>query len=132
MIVYNYNVPLVKVRLKLAEGVELADVAAEALELFREGANPEATQPEAHFAYSNTPLYGRYVTIPCAQHLAVALQYVSDNNLSVLAELIDVMWPGYDDETGEAVVYPDLYYEVPEVDEAGKQIGTRQQLIGEI
>lgn len=34
--------------------------------------------------------------------------------------------------TREAVIYPDLFYEVPEYNEEGKLIGTYQQLIGVI
>ena len=130
---HNYDVHDVDVVLRLAPGVTLRELAVEGLAQLGEG-NPDATQVEAFLPTVNTPVFDGYVTLRVFPAYAHALQYISDNQLSDKAELVRIEWPAQEEIDGEMVayVYPPIEYEVPEYDEAGKQVGTRLQGIGVI
>lgn len=75
----------------------LPELATECLLLLGEGARPEATQEEMFFSLCNTPVQNGFIRIPVADHIATALQWMQDNNVtSEHAEIIRVEWDGQD------------------------------------
>jgi len=120
----------------------LPELAQECLNLFGEGAWPDATQVESFFALNNTPPQHGYCRVIVAEHIATALQWMQDNGVtSDHGELVRVEWLGQDrvqigiDEDGQPIIEKQLFeIGVEEVlDEQGQTTGaTRSVYLGRI
>ena len=72
----------------------LAEAAAEALAVFGEGGNPEASQVEDFLGIVNTPEINGYVRIAVPEAFGMALEHIDANGGSEHADLIRVEWEG--------------------------------------
>jgi hypothetical protein len=119
----------------------LKELATECLTLLGEGANPDFDNELYAFYYNNTPVQGGYIRIPCASHIATALQWMLDTAMtSDHAEIIKVEWLGQDmvqtgiDAEGNPVIEEQLFQVGMEdiLDEQGAVVGARPVYLGRI
>jgi len=119
----------------------LEAAVAECLATFGEGARPEFQFEEEAFALYGTPVTPEgYVRVVVAPHIAAALQFMKDNNLtSEHVEIIRVEFNGQDmiestDEEGNTIYVEELFQTGTQdiTDEAGTLIATIPVYLGRI
>lgn len=126
----------------------LPELAQWCMDNLGEGARPDAEDELYAFAYNNTPVQNGYIRIPCAEHIATALQWMLDEGItSEHGEIVRIEWHGQDrypvekevlDEEGNPTmetVYEEQLFKVGEqdiVDEDGNVTGTRDVYLGHI
>lgn len=77
---------------------DMDSVVQECLTLFGEGARTAPGRVEEHFALGNTPAQEGYFRVVVAQHIALALEYVTAQGfVSAHAEFVKVEWNGQTD-----------------------------------
>ena len=97
----------------------LAEVIAECLATFGEGARPEFQFEEEAFAYYGTPVTPEgYVRVVVAEHIATALQWMQDTGVtSENVEIVRVEWAGQDKVLGS----------IPLLDDEGNPTGETEE-----
>jgi hypothetical protein len=96
----------------------LAEVIAECLATFGEGARPEFQFEEEAFALYGTPAQNGYVRVVVAPHIATALQWMQDTEaVSENVEIVRVEWAGQDKVLGS----------IPLLDDEGNPTGETEE-----
>lgn len=94
----------------------LPELAQWVLDNMGEGARPDAEHDLYFFAFNSTPVQNGYIRIPCAEHIATALQWMQDEGItSEHGEVVRIEWHGQDkvqtgtDEDGNPVIEEQLF-----------------------
>jgi len=117
----------------------IKEAAQEVMDLFGEGARPDAEKIEDFFALNNSVLGGGYTRIRVAQHIAMALDYLMGEEITgEHIACLRVEWHGQDrvestdPETGETT-YVEEYFQTGTqdiLDDEGNVIATVPVYLG--